>query len=47
VLARWLANRNWAVELGWVQQFETNDNLGVWNDWVLDDGLYAKVSFRF
>ena len=47
VLARWLANTTWAVELGWVQQFDTNDTLGVWNDWVLDDGLYAKVSFRF
>ena len=47
VLARWLGGQNWAVELGWVHQFETNDNLGVWNDWLLDSGLYAKVNYRF
>ena len=41
---RWPA---WAVELGWVHQFDTNNNLGVWNDWLLDDGFYGKVSFRF
>lgn len=47
LLARWLAGQNWAIELGYVHQFNTNDNLGVWNDWILDDGLYAKVQFRF
>jgi hemolysin activation/secretion protein len=47
ILARWLAGQNWAIELGYVHQFNTNDNLGVWNDWILDDGLYAKVQFRF
>lgn len=47
VLARWLGGQNWAVELGWVHQFETENNLGMWNNWLLDDGLYGKVSFRF
>ena len=47
LLGRWLAGQNWGIELGYVQQFNTNDNLGVWNDWILDDGLYAKVQFRF
>ena len=47
LLARWIGGQNWAVELGWVHQFETENNLGVWNDWLLDDGLYGKVSFRF
>ena len=47
VLARWLAGLNWAFELGWVHQFETANNIGVWNDWLLDDGLYTKASFRF
>jgi hemolysin activation/secretion protein len=47
VLVRWLAGNNWAVELGWVQPFSTADNLGVWNDWLLGQGLYTKVNFRF
>lgn len=47
ILARWLVGPHWAVELGYVHQFNTHDNLGVWNDWILDNGLYAKGSFRF
>ena len=47
VLVRWLTGPNWAFELGWVQQFNTSNNPGAWNDWVLDDGLYAKAQFRF
>ena len=44
---RYLPNSNWIIELGYAHQFETDDNLGPWDDWVLDDGLYAKASFRF
>ncbi|MFM7360714.1 MAG: ShlB/FhaC/HecB family hemolysin secretion/activation protein, partial [Cyanobium sp.] len=47
LLARWLAGSHWALELGWVEQFETNDNLGVWQDWLLGSGLYAKAQYRF
>jgi hypothetical protein len=47
VLMRWLAGDNWATELGWVQQFQTNDNLGTWTDWNLAKGLYAKLQYRF
>jgi hemolysin activation/secretion protein len=47
VLARWLKGNQWAIELGWVEQFETDNNLGEWNDWLLGRGLYGKVSFRF
>ena len=47
LLLRWLAGQHWAFELGWVHQFSTKDNDGPWNDWLLDDGLYAKAQFRF
>jgi hemolysin activation/secretion protein len=47
VLVRWLANNNWTLELGWAQPFSTTDNLGVWNDWLLGQGLYTKVNYRF
>jgi hemolysin activation/secretion protein len=47
LLLRWLANNNWALELGWAQPFSTTDNRGVWNDWLLGQGLYTKVNYRF
>lgn len=47
VLARWLQGDHWTMELGWVQQFQDNDNLGSWQDWELAKGLYAKVGYRF
>lgn len=47
LLARWLAGQSWTVEMGYVHQFSTDNNLGAWNDWILDDGFYAKVLYRF
>jgi len=47
LMLRWLAGENWTVDLGWVEQFDTDDNSGVWNNWLLGSGLYAKVGFRF
>ncbi len=47
VLARWLQGDNWTLELGWVKQFQTNDNVGSWQDWELAKGLYAKVGYKF
>lgn len=47
VLARWLAGQHWSLELGWAQQFATDDNTGIWNGWLLDSGVYGKLSFRF
>ena len=47
ILARWLAGNAWQLELGWVEQFETNDNVGTWTDWALGKGLYAQVKYRF
>lgn len=47
VLVRWLQGSHWSTELGWVHPFQTDDNPGPWTDWLLGQGLYAKVQFRF
>ena len=47
VLARWLAGERWTLEAGWVDQFSTNDNIGPWTDWVLGQGFYGRVQYRF
>ena len=47
VLARWLAGRNWSLELGWVEQFSTGENPGVWSDWALGRGLYSQLRYSF
>jgi hemolysin activation/secretion protein len=47
VLVRWLAGQNWITEIGWVDQFSTENNANVWNNWLLGNGLYAKLNYRF
>ena len=47
LLLRWLQGKHWSVEVGWVDQFNANDNKGIWNDWLLGNGAYGKVRFRF
>ena len=47
LLLRWLRGRQWSVEVGWVDQFNANDNDGIWNDWLLGSGAYGKVGFKF
>ncbi len=47
VLARWLAGEQWTVELGWVHPFSTAGSEEIWNDWLLGQGLYARLGFRF
>jgi hemolysin activation/secretion protein len=47
LLARWLQGDQWTFELGWVHQFQTDDDVGSWQDWTLAKGLYAKVGYRF
>ncbi len=44
---RYIPSKNWNFELGYAHQFETNDNEGPWKDWILDDGLYAKITLQF
>ncbi len=47
LLARWIAGSHWLLELGWVKQFSAEDNSGSWNNWLLGNGLYSKVQYRF
>lgn len=47
VLMRWLGGSSWQTELGWVEQFSADDNIGPWSDDLLNHGLYVKVGYRF
>ena len=47
LLLRWLQGKHWSIELGWVDQFNADDNDGIWNEWLLGSGAYGKASFRF
>ena len=46
-LVRWLAGENWSTELGWVSPFSTSNNSGPWSDWLLGNGLYLRLGYRF
>ena len=46
LLARYI-NEGWMMELGWVDSFQTDENLGNWQDWLIGNGLYARVRYRF
>ncbi|MFM7315084.1 MAG: ShlB/FhaC/HecB family hemolysin secretion/activation protein [Cyanobium sp.] len=47
ILARWLVGDHWQMELGWIDQFQSDDNPGEWLDWALGQGLYAQIRYRF
>ena len=47
ILARWIASTRWLLELGWVNHFSAENNPGYWNNWLLGNGLYTKVQYRF
>ena len=47
VLVRWLHGKHWSVELGWSDQFHAGNNAGIWDDWLLGNGAYGKVRYRF
>jgi len=47
LLARWIASSHWLLELGWVNQFSAENNPGYWNNWLLGNGLYTKLQYRF
>ena len=47
VIARWIAGKQWQIELGWSDQFEADDNSGFWNNWLLGSGIYSNIKFRF
>ena len=46
VLLRWLASRNWNLELGWISPFDVEEQ-PYWEDWLLGSGVYTKVQYRF
>ena len=35
------------MEVGWVDSFNTKNNSGVWNDWLLGDGIFTNIRYRF
>lgn len=47
MLTRWLAGEHWSTEVGWIRQFSTQNNAGIWNNWLLGKGLYTKIRYRF
>jgi hypothetical protein len=47
VFVRWLSGQHWITEIGWVKQFSTENNADTWNNWLLGNGLYAKLNYRF
>ena len=47
MLLRWLNGQHWSVELGWIDQFNADNNTQMWDDWLLGNGLYGKVRYRF
>jgi len=46
VLMRWLANRHWNLELGWISPFATEER-HYWENWLLGSGVYTKLQYRF
>jgi hemolysin activation/secretion protein len=44
--ARWLAGRHWVFELGWITPIEEGPRV-FWNNWLLSDGVYTKIQYRF
>jgi hemolysin activation/secretion protein len=46
LLLRWVNRSGWLVELGWSNQFGTEQR-PFWGDWLLGSGIYTKLSYRF
>ena len=47
ILLRWQHKDRLIFDLGWANQFNTDDNEGLWNDWIIGNGVYSKVTFQF
>jgi len=50
LMARFLAGRNWQVEIGWVGQIDHLDQLdnAIWgSDYLIGNGLYTNIKYRF
>lgn len=46
VLLRWLQGNHWLLELGWTSQFGGRTT-GASPSWLIDSGLYTRVSYSF
>ena len=46
VLVRWLQGQHWLVELGWVSQFG-GSTANLLEGWLLNNGLYSRINYRF
>jgi len=46
VLLRWLQGQHWLMELGWVSQFG-GSTANLLQGWLLNNGLYSRISYRF
>jgi hemolysin activation/secretion protein len=46
VLVRWLQGQHWLLELGWVSQFG-GSTANLLQGWLLNNGLYSRISYRF
>lgn len=46
LLLRWLSGRHFQLELGWASQFGDGLTRAVPN-WLIDNGVYTKLSYRF
>jgi len=46
VLVRWLQGQHWLMELGWVNQFG-GSTANLVKGWLLNNGLYSRISYRF
>jgi hypothetical protein len=46
LLLRWIQGRHGELELGWVRQFQSGSR-AYWDQWILGNGCYTKLVFRF
>lgn len=46
VLLRWTRGRHGELELGWVRQFQSGSR-AYWDQWILGNGFYSKLVYRF
>jgi len=46
MLLRWTRGRHGELELGWVRQFQSGSR-AYWDQWILGNGFYTKLVFRF
>jgi 3-oxoadipyl-CoA thiolase len=46
LLLRWIRGRHGELELGWVKQFQSGSK-AYWDQWILGNGFYTKLVYRF